>query len=344
VDTLRPTKGAPLPDIYYIILDAYSRGDVLKDCYGYDNSKFLNHLRSRGFYVADRSEGNYRLTRLSLPSSLNFQYLDRLAKEAGARTVNGRVVYDLLARPRVVELLKATGYDYVFFPSGYGYALTEQPMADIVIKRGGGDLSEFDTVLVDSTMLRLVKNVEGLTRSGAEIHAENTLYALDQLQAIPNLKQPTFAFAHITITHPPFVLDGNGKTRHDDRDTYSLGEAEYRKLYLDSVTFTNQRMETIVDHILARSATPPIIVIQADHGSRCGTRNSIVNAYYLPGGGDKLLYPSISPVNSFRVVFNRYFGAHYPLLDDATYSHVEHKDQYKFTLDFSSKAEARASK
>jgi hypothetical protein len=48
-------------------------------------------------------------------------------------------------------------------------------------------------------------------------------------------------------------------------------------------------------------------------------RTPILNAYYLPEGGERLLYPSISPVNSFRVVLNAYFGAELPLLPDNTY-------------------------
>ena len=33
-------------------------------------------------------------------------------------------------------------------------------------------------------------------------------------------------------------------------------------------------------------------------------------------GGDDLLYPTISPVNSLRVVMSRYFGTEMPLLPD----------------------------
>jgi hypothetical protein len=44
----------------------------------------------------------------------------------------------------------------------------------------------------------------------------------------------------------------------------------------------------------------------------------ILNAYYLPQGADQL-YPSISPVNSFRLVFNSYFGTNFPLLEDVSY-------------------------
>jgi hypothetical protein len=51
----------------------------------------------------------------------------------------------------------------------------------------------------------------------------------------------------------------------------------------------------------------------------------ILNAYYLPEGGGQEIYPEISPVNTFRVVFNRYFGGDLPLLEDRSYfSPVEH--------------------
>lgn len=32
-----------------------------------------------------------------------------------------------------------------------------------------------------------------------------------------------------------------------------------------------------------------------------------------------MLYPAISPVNSFRVIFNSQFGTEYPLLPDRSY-------------------------
>jgi hypothetical protein len=46
----------------------------------------------------------------------------------------------------------------------------------------------------------------------------------------------------------------------------------------------------------------------------------ILNAYYFPGGNDDL-YPTITPVNTFRLIFNKYFDQDYPLLEDkALYS------------------------
>jgi len=45
----------------------------------------------------------------------------------------------------------------------------------------------------------------------------------------------------------------------------------------------------------------------------------ILNAYHLPGDGNSQLYDSISPVNTFRVIFNQYFGADLKLLEDRSY-------------------------
>ena len=44
----------------------------------------------------------------------------------------------------------------------------------------------------------------------------------------------------------------------------------------------------------------------------------ILNAYYLPGHSD-IAYPTISPVNTFRLIFNTYFGTDYELLPDTSY-------------------------
>jgi hypothetical protein len=48
-------------------------------------------------------------------------------------------------------------------------------------------------------------------------------------------------------------------------------------------------------------------------------RMSILNAYYVNEQAKQDLYPTITPVNTFRVIFNHYFGTTYPLLEDLSY-------------------------
>jgi hypothetical protein len=48
-------------------------------------------------------------------------------------------------------------------------------------------------------------------------------------------------------------------------------------------------------------------------------RFSIFNAYYLPGDGKSALYDTITPVNTFRIIFNEYFGATWERLEDKSF-------------------------
>ena len=91
---------------------------------------------------------------------------------------------------------------------------------------------------------------------------------------------------------------------------------------MNQVLFMNDQILPIIQEIIAESKTDPIIIIQGDQGSEIESprrRMSILNAYLLPDGGRKLLYESISPVNTFRIVLNHYFDAQFELLDDVGY-------------------------
>ena len=61
-----------------------------------------------------------------------------------------------------------------------------------------------------------------------------------------------------------------------------------------------------------------------DHGPMGKTvtheqRMAILNAYYVNEEAQALLYEDITPVNSFRIIFNQYFGTDYPILEDNSY-------------------------
>ena len=58
---------------------------------------------------------------------------------------------------------------------------------------------------------------------------------------------------------------------------------------------------------------------------------AILNAYYLPDGGERVLYEGITPVNSFRMIFDQYFGASYDKLEDASYF-SDYKNPFKYTV------------
>ena len=143
------------------------------------------------------------------------------------------------------------------------------------------------------------------------------------------------------IPHPPFLFNKNGKvaTRVEDTiDFHGLHYSktperveQYRQDYLGQLEYANKKILRSIDQILANSETPPVIILQSDHGpgstldwenpekTNMHERMPILNAYYLPDKGKKMLYESITPVNSFRVVFNALFDADLELLEDRNY-------------------------
>src|SRR5690606_11559388 len=61
------------PDIYYIILDAHTRPDVMAR-FGYDSTPFVQKLEAMDFYVASCSHANYWLTTFSVGATLRMEY------------------------------------------------------------------------------------------------------------------------------------------------------------------------------------------------------------------------------------------------------------------------------
>ena len=112
------TLGVEPPDIYYLVLDAYSRADVLKEVYHHDNSPFLEALKKKGFYVAHASQSNYAHTAKSLASTLNLNYLSDLGliqhnplpPPFDPQARNRRLLADSIARNEVRRELECIGY------------------------------------------------------------------------------------------------------------------------------------------------------------------------------------------------------------------------------------------
>jgi hypothetical protein len=158
-----------------------------------------------------------------------------------------------------------------------------------------------------------------------QIHRQRILFSLDQLERLPATPGPIFVFAHLVSPHKPFVFGPNGEAV----DNY----VDEIKAYRDQVAYLNSRMLPLLQSIITKSTPPPIIIVQGDHGGIETTgeqRMAILNAYYLPDGGDQLLHDHITPVNSFRLILNYYFGASYEELENVSYF-SDYKNPYKYT-------------
>jgi hypothetical protein len=345
VTTLKPhaiSGEGDLPDIYYIILDTYTRADALMNDFDFDNSSFLGELRATGFYVADCSRSNYSFTQASLSTSLNMVYLpelDQLLYEFGLDTDD---VWLLLKQSLVREQLQAIGYKTVAFDTGYEWSRIEN--ADIYLSLSRDPfrlqlIEPFEAMLIKSTLglvLTDLQNKSFLTQTNRLLEGineinfpyrnfvERQLFILDQLPKIPSYPGPKFVFVHLLIPHVPHVFGPEGEIITDTRYyggglDDAINDDFFRRGYVNEIRFINSRMLDITRSLIHDSKTSPIIVIQGDSGVTKENWLKIFNAYYLRGEQNPKLYSTISPVNTFRLIFDSFFGTDYGLLSDDSF-------------------------
>jgi len=344
VDTLPYLKR----DIYFIILDGYARADILQEMYGFNNFEFLAYLEKQGFVVPIASTSNYPATHLSVASMLNMDYIESFSPGL-EKSYQRWLMSPFIDHSRVRALLEQQGYRSVSISTNW--SITDNPTTNTYFQPDPMMLSDFEGFLLDSTPLNIINPILDRFASVPSFESQRKiiLYNFETLAHLPELPGPKFVVAHIISPHPPFVFDRNGKAvqlsdsfSFKDAAEYSGSKGEYRRRYVDQLQFVNDNMERVIEAILAKSKLPPIIVIQADHGSGmlvdfASSKNTCIKerfstfaAYYLPNLDPHSIPPSVSAVNIFRIIFNEYFAAQLPILESKLYFYKRPVSFYEF--------------
>ena len=333
-DKIDLKSGTP-PDIYVIILDGYARQDVLESMYQYDNSAFIRQLEKLGFYVAGQSHSNYVQTAYTMASLWNFDYISPWNSLSDYPSY----LLDPIQSNRTFQLLDELGYTTVSFESEIDY--TEIKNSDVYLS-SFLPLNKFESLLLVDSPLEPLNDIFKLQLPipSYQTHIERTRYDLQTLREIPDsIPGPKVVYAHIVAPHPPFVFDRNGNATQGEKpyslwdNASSAGSIEaYKEGYVNQLIFINREILEVISSILARSERPPVILLMGDHGPASmfnwrldepgciWERTSNLYAMLLPGREAQAgLYPSMTPVNTFRLIFNTYFDTKLPLLDDQTY-------------------------
>ena len=327
------------PDIYYLIFDRYGNGETTA-AYGAGHH-LEEYLTGKGFYVSRGSRSNYMKTVLSLASSLNADYLDDVLR-GRERSTDWTPVYQEIWHHRVGAFLRSQGYSYIHLGSWY-YPTRDNPQAT-------RNVNYYTTVpravlrLFDSPAFSPVQSAFGPWLDDRRQNWQRIRREVDDVIRFVPAAGPKFVFLHALVPHPPYVFyrDGSYVTKAQER------KRSYGENYTNQVLAANAMIERMVEAILRNSPSPPVIIVQGDEGPyppgtgreefdwRTATntqlleKTGILNAYYLPGVDTRVLYPTISPVNSFRVVFNEYFGARLPLLPDRTWRQISDLQPFAF--------------
>ena len=339
-----------LPNVYYIILDGYPRNDVLKEHMNFDNNEFTNILKQRGFHVAENSYANYSFSSQSISSTMNMGYVNFLADQFGedSREYNPLLGKDvgLYADNQVIKNFKLMGYKVVKIGSAATY-IHKMPLADLS--------PCYKTIhLMDNRLFDAVGRTSMIgyfiERWSEEQQRQIVLCGFEELPKINDyFEERIFVWSHLTLPHFPLIFGPNGEPITPGTSLLTMNHPEYtddswdvKQQFVQQIQFTNKKSIEFIDKILENEKRS-IIIIQSDHGSAFGInlqdptdddvfqRLSNFNAIYFPDEKHReMLTYDRTNVNTFRIVFNTYFGSDYEMLEDKTYWGLSIKKPFWF--------------
>lgn len=330
------------PNIFYIVLDAYGGQPALQKYFNFDNKDFLDFLSKKGFQVNNQAKANYNQTWLALTSSLNLNYVQELLPNSALQANSRQPLRHLIQNNAATNYLRQLGYSIICVQSGLSF--TRWNDADILAPPHES-FDEFFTLWLSMTPIRggfaIYDDLTGSQHSAYQNLRDRIQFSFEHLPDYAKTSKPAFIFSHILAPHPPFVFGPNGESIEPDRkyaisdgsEFFSNGgtKEEYKKNYIGEIQFINDQLKQTITKILSHSKTPPIILIQADHGSRMHLdwerfdktdteeAYSIFHALYIPNHYQLEHPDELSPVNNFRMLFNTLFHTHLTLLPHKSY-------------------------
>jgi hypothetical protein len=330
------------PDIYHFIFDRYASEEILARHFGLDE-KIGDYLEARGFYVARESNSNYLKTGHSLASSFYMDYLTPLAEDPRVEKETWHPIFKMLDDHRVGRFLRARGYEHHQFGSWW-VGTYHNPVADVNLPHG---FSEFNMIYLRRTMLMpLAQLVPGswLARrlSWDNGQCQRVPRQVEEIEQLGGGERPVYVFAHILVPHGPEVFAPDGHCL-DRPAAVKRGE---RQGYIEQISYSNAMIRDLVTALQAEGRPPAVIVIQADEGpfprrdykvpwqdasaEELQMKTGILNAIYFPNGDYSGLNPGITPVNTYRMLFNNVFGTEFAALPDRIYAFSSDRQIYDF--------------
>lgn len=317
-----------LPDIYFIMLDEYAGPSQMKSDFSYDMTPFVEHLKKRGFMVTEMRT-KYLLTEIILPSVLNMKEETNMAGAALSSSSFSSSLYSLaenmnlldsvrverminVRNNRVIRFLKKTGYQFINMGSSLFLQTRYNQLADKNINTFGFQLSEeLPAIILSKSVIRILFIERYFIYR--YFYRTAVLGAFSELENLPeNTGKPKFVFTHILCPHIPYVFGSNGENVGVKTDGADKGR------YLDQHIFITRKVTELVDQLPLTSKRPPIIIIQADHGSRfrsaglvrnpSDSAHKVFSAVYIPDYKGEPWPDSLPSYNTFPLIFNYLFG------------------------------------
>ncbi|MBK6827705.1 MAG: sulfatase-like hydrolase/transferase [Chitinophagaceae bacterium] len=321
--SLQPCAPCSKPDIYAILTDEYAGEQQLKDIFSFDNTAFYQSLSERGFFIASNSISNYNATVHSMASFFNMEYLP-LSGKGLVTQGNMLLCRDIIQHSNTGVFFKKMGYEYRNY--SFFELEGEKKAVNNLYFHPRGRILTFGTFV---NRFRFDAGFNFFSKSTADrltrltFLNDETTDSLTRLEALRTSPKPRFIYSHFSRPHHPYYVDRNGKPMvyNDSLPGFERIKNEYKEHLL----YSNQRLLSLIDHILKNARKPPVILLASDHGFRQFDKEAPHQYYFmnlcaihLPGTVQNPFYNGMSFVNTFRVILNKQFGQQLPMLKDSS--------------------------
>ncbi len=319
------------PDIYFIVFDAYTNNATLKTVWNYDNSQVTDWLAGNGFHISKNTHSNYNFTGFSVSSTFNMNFID--PGKGSDETVVRNVLQanKSLSDNETFSILQKENYR-IRFLAPFSNIVEDNGMIGFFDFLSDGQITRqtFPGCLRNSELFLSLKNKfhfksneEGYYSPFKEKYNDirNTVEKIKQTTDSLVNRKPHFVYGHFMVPHKPWLFDSQEKFISPEE---ILTATDYNT-YINQVKFANKLIIEIVSYIKNHNKPNTVIIIEGDHGFQFFRYDSIplfafknFNAIYFPDRNYTSLYDTMSPINIFRIIFDKYFGQHYALLKDSS--------------------------
>jgi hypothetical protein len=324
------------PTIFYIILDCYPNSRFQKDMLGADSNELDSYLSKKGFYIVKDSKSNYNYTPFSMASIFNMQYLDAVKDPNNVKPHHYNRTIQMIEEAVVMKKLREEQYQFTNLsnfdlpgsPALVKGKFLTTTTRQIILYNTFYKCLRRDIIpqffpAIKSKMIQQVLKEKKHIYSNIKPYNKMMMDSLLHSPSWPVNKKPLFVYAHLIMPHFPYFFDSTGNA-YPDEVVFGRGLITNRERFKNYVGYTNRQAAHILDSIIKRGNGNDIIIVQSDHGlfdlDKTRPQDAFRNysAFYFPDRDYSLLYNSMSNVNTFRIIFNKYFGQQLPLLKDST--------------------------
>lgn len=312
------------PDVYVLQMDEYAGLQTTGNTYGFDNSRFVSELTAKGFQVLQASNSNYNGTPFSVLSLLNMGYVKEVSRSEIASAIAYSKSTDAISRNYLMNFFRSNGYnianhsffevektqslDYLFLP------VKKRLMLDKTL----------GSVLLNDLLCSVKSNYFHylINDYPAKIDTYNQDVIRRVFETVKSNEGPVFMYAHLMMPHGPFLRDSSGQLRNIGEAYSESNKGQNMEAYFQYLKYCNRVVLKMTDSIRLKKPDA-VIVVTSDHGLRNAKietrRPSEFNnflAIYSPGIAASKVPDSLCTVNVFRLLLNRHFDQHLPMLEN----------------------------